>query len=229
MSIVQIRGGPSLWAGAAPAHIPCLVVSLPLRALPFPPRSLPRGDRDPHTQYRPISTNFNSFILFDRVTSAWPWCPENGSWQRRLLTEWNFCRLESNYLKTPLIPEQKPLIVEFSVTRSVKLPPRHLVCRSTKEFIVWRCAALRFHKSSQRPTVCVGRAPAVTDREGIASKLSIWSEERLFAGGQAAQSACPRVDGWANTRLTGLNNSSKGLAASPLGFYLQWYISLVLR
>ena len=24
---------------------------------------------DPHTQYRPISTNFNSFILFDRVTS----------------------------------------------------------------------------------------------------------------------------------------------------------------
>ena len=165
----------SLWAGAAPAHIPCLVVSLPLRALPFPPRSLPRGDRDPHTQYRPISTNFNSFILFDRVTSPWPWCPENGSWQRRLLTEWNFCRLESNYLKTPLIPEQKPLIVEFSVTRGVKLPPRHLVCRSTKEFIVWRCAALRFHKSSQRPTVCVGRAPAVTDREGIASKLSIWS------------------------------------------------------
>ena len=97
------------------------------------------------------------------------------------------------------------------VRRSVKTS-----CVSDQKNLSLDAAPLGFHKSSQRPTVCVGRAPAETDREGIASQLSIWSGTVVRRGASRPVSLSA-PDGWANTRLTGLNNSSKGLA-SPVGF-----------
>ena len=107
----------------------------------------------------------------------------------------------------------KPIIVKFCAAHS-KVAETSRV--SDQKNLSLDAAPLGFHKSSQRPTVCVGRAPAETDREGITSQLSIWSGTVVRRGASRPVSLSA-PDGWANTRLTGLNNSSKGLA-SPVGF-----------
>ena len=135
-------------------------------------------------------------------------------YETQIFNQWHFLLITLYLIRSHQTAGSAHCALLSSVLRSEKLQ-RHLVLSDQKNLSL-DAAPLGFHKSSQRPTVCVGRAPAETDREGIASQLSIWSGTVVRRGASRPVSLSA-PDGWANTRLTGLNNSSKGLA-SPVGF-----------